>query len=86
MLPGFASLRMGVPLGGKPPFLLWERGMLYLAVVFCLPGWGQNRFFFCTAKEKSGSGLRKRKDRPVEMITGDGTTGRWCCAVMVSLG
>ena len=45
----------------KPFSLLWESGAFYLAVVFCLPGWGQNRFFFCTAKEKAVLDSEKEK-------------------------
>ena len=36
-------------------------GCFYLAVVFCLPGRGQNHFFFCTAKEKAVLDSEKEK-------------------------
>ena len=45
-----------------------------------------NPLFLLLSKRKSGSGLRKRKDRPVEIMGRYDTTGRWICAVMVSLG
>ena len=61
-------------------------GCFYLAVGFLPARLGPKPLFLLSGKRKSGSGLRKRKGRPVEMITGYGTTGRWCCAVMVSLG
>ena len=48
---------------------LWENrfsfcgkaGCFYLAVGFCLPGWGQNHFFFCPAKEKAVLDSEKEK-------------------------
>ena len=42
--------------------------------------------FLLPSKRKSGSGLRKRKGRPVEILGRCGTTGRWICTAMVSLG
>ena len=44
----------GVPSAGKTAFsFVGERGVFILQLVFCLPGWGQNRFFF--------SGKRKQR-------------------------
>ena len=46
----------------KPLFLLWEKWDVFiLQLVFCLPGWGQNHFFFCTAKEKAVLDSEKEK-------------------------
>ena len=42
--------------------------------------------FLLLAKEKAVLDSEKEKGGPVEMITGYATTGRWCYAVMVSLG
>jgi hypothetical protein len=51
-----------VPLAGKTTFsFTGERGVFTLQLVFCLPGWGQNRFFFCTAKEKAVLDSEKEK-------------------------
>ena len=62
MLPGFAALRMGVPLGGKTAFsFVGKVGCFILQLVFCLPGWGQNHFFFCWAKEKAVLDSEKEK-------------------------
>ena len=48
-----AALRMGVPLAGETAFsFVGKEGCFILQLFFCLPGWGQNHFFFCTAKEK----------------------------------
>jgi hypothetical protein len=53
MLPGFASLRMGVPLGGKPPFLLWEKWDALSCSWFfaCLAG-AKTTFSFAGQKKK----------------------------------
>ena len=68
----------------KPLFLLWESGVFYLAVVFfacpagdcfsACPAGAKTTFSFA-CKRKSGSGLRKRKGRPVEILARCGTTG-----------
>ena len=47
---------------------------------------GPKPLFLLHRKRKSGSGLRKRKGRPVEILGRCGTTGRWICTAMVSLG
>ena len=52
----------GVPSAGKTAFsFVGERGVFILQLVFCLPGWGQNHFFFCTAKEKAVLDSEKEK-------------------------
>ena len=74
------------PLRVKPLFLLQESGMcLPYSWFFACPAGAKTAFSF-TSKRRIGSGLRKRKGRPAEMITDCGTTERWCYAVMVSLG
>ena len=86
----------GVHLAGKTAFsFVGKVGYFYLVVGFfaCPAG---NCFSACPAgakttfsfacKRKSGSGLRKRKGRPVEIMGRYDTTGRWICAVMGSLG
>ena len=50
-------------------FLLAQQG-----IVFSLAQQGPKPLFLLQRKRKSGSGLRKRKGRPVEMITDYGTT------------
>ena len=71
----------GVALAGKITFLPARLG-----IVFPLAQRGPKPLFLLHRKRKSGSGLRKRKGGPVEIITGYGTTERWRYAVMVSLG
>ena len=87
------------PLRGKPLFCLPDGGLFSACPagataqpLAAMPpyGWGvppagKTTFSFA-CKRKSGSGLRKRKGGPVEIITGYGTTERWRYAVMVSLG
>ena len=74
------------PLRVKPLFLLQESGVFLPCSCFLPARQGPKPLFLLLGKRKSGSGLRKRKGRPVEMITDCGTTERWCYAVMVSLG
>ena len=51
-----------VPPAGKTTFsFAGERDVFTLQLVFCLPGWGQNHFFFCTAKEKAVLDSEKEK-------------------------
>ena len=77
---------MGGCLVGEPIFLLWGSGVfLPCSCFFACPAGAKTAFSF-QGKENSGSGLRKRKGRPVEIMGRYDTTGRWCCAVMVSLG
>ena len=81
---GFAALRMRQV---KPLFLLWEKWDVFNLQLFFLPArLGPKPLFLLHHKRKSGSGLRKRKGRPVEIMGRYDTTGRWICAVMVSLG
>ena len=90
-LPGW-----GVHLAGETAFSFVGKVVyFYLAVGFfacpagdcfsACPAGAKTTFSFA-CKRKSGSGLRKRKDRPVEIMGRYDTTGRWICAVMVSLG
>jgi hypothetical protein len=52
----------GVPSAGKTAFsFVGERGVFILQLVFCLPGRGQNHFFFCLAKEKAVLDSEKEK-------------------------
>ena len=87
MLPGFAALRMRrVPYGENRFFFCGKSGMLLSCSCFLPARQGPKPLFLLHRKRKSGSGLRKRKGGPVEIITGYGTTERWRYAVMVSLG
>ena len=62
MLPGFAALQMGrVPYGESAFSFVGKWGVFTLWLFFCLPSWGQNRFFFCTAKEKAVLDSEKEK-------------------------
>ncbi len=52
----------GVSLAGETAFSFVEkRDVFTLQLVFCLPGRGQNRFFFCTIKEKAVLDSEKEK-------------------------
>ena len=51
----------GTPRGETAFSFVGKVGCFYLAVVFCLPGRGQNHFFFCTAKEKAVLDSEKEK-------------------------
>jgi hypothetical protein len=74
------------PPAGKTTFsFAGERGVFTLQLVFACPAGAKTTFSF-VSKRKSGSGLRKRKGRPVEILGRCGTTGRWICTAMVSLG
>ena len=74
------------PPAGKTTFsFAGERGVFTLQLVFACPAGAKTTFSFA-GKRKSGSGLRKRKGRPVEILGRCGTTGRWICTAMVSLG
>ena len=65
----------GVPPAGKTAFsFVGERGVFYLTVGFLPTRLGAKTTFSFACKRKSGSGLLKRKGRPVEMITDYGTT------------
>ena len=90
-LPGW-----GVHLAGETAFsFVGKVGYFYLAVGFfacpagdcfsACPAGAKTTFSFA-CKRKSGSGLRKRKGRPVEILGRCGTTRRWICTAMVSLG
>ena len=60
------------PVGAVPPYG-W--GVSLAGKITFLPAQqGPKPLFLLQRKRKSGSGLRKRKGRPVEMITGYGTT------------
>ena len=62
MLPGFAALQMGrVPYGESAFSFVGKWGVFTLWLFFCLPSRGQNRFFFCTAKEKAVLDSEKEK-------------------------
>ena len=85
----------GVHLAGETAFsFVGKRGVLSCSCFFACPAGdcfsacpaGAKTTFSFACKRKSGSGLRKRKDRPVEIMGRYDTTGRWICAVMVSLG
>ena len=74
----------GVPLAGEIAFsFVGKRDVFTLQLVFCLPGRGclsacpagAKTTFSFACKRKSGSGLRKRKGRPVKILGRCGTTG-----------
>ena len=81
----------GVALAGKITFLPAQQGPQPSRWRLCRLTDGAyplrvKPLFLLPSKRKSGSGLRKRKGRPVKIMERYGTTGRWICAVMVSLG
>ena len=82
----FACPAGAYPSEVKPPFLLRESGVFYLAVSFLPARLGPKPLFLLQRKRKSGSGLRKRKGRPVEMITGYATTVQSPNPAWLSLG
>ena len=72
------------PVGAVPPYG-WGRSPCGENHFFACPAGAKTAFSF-QGKENSGSGLRKRKGGPVGILGRCVTTGRWICAVMVSLG
>jgi hypothetical protein len=70
---GFCLLGWGVPLAGKPPFHLPARR-------------GPKPLFLFREKKTAVLDSEKEKGGPVEILGRCGTTRRWICAVMVSLG
>ena len=63
MLPGWVALRMGrSPCGEKRFFFCGKAGCFAFRLVFCLPGWGQNRFFFCKQKRKRFWTPKKKRE------------------------
>ena len=71
---------------GKTVFSFVGKWCVLSCSCFLLAQQGPKPLFLLRAKEKAVLDSEKEKGGPVEMITGDDTTGRWCCAVMVSLG
>ena len=53
----------GVTLAGKTAFsFVGKREVFTLQLVFCLPGWGQNHFFFCLQKKKRFWTPKKKRE------------------------
>jgi hypothetical protein len=62
VLGGWAALWVGRgPCEENHFFICGKAGDFTLQLVFCLPGWGQNHFFFCPAKEKVVLASEKEK-------------------------
>ena len=77
---------MGGCLVGEPIFLLWGSGMfLPCSWFFAYPA-GAKTLFLLQRKRKSGSGLRKRKGRPVEIMGRCDTTAQSTNPAWLSLG
>jgi hypothetical protein len=75
-----------VPPAGKTTFsFAGERDVFTLQLVFACPAGARTAFSFAS-KRKSGSGLRKRKGRPVEIMGRYDTTGQSPNPAWLSLG
>ena len=84
--PAGSPYGWGVALAGKNVFsFVGKRGVLPSGCFFACPAGAKTAFSFASKRE-SGSGLRKRKGRPVEILGRYGTTGRWCYADIRFLG
>ena len=63
MLPDWVALWMGrSPCGEKRFFFCGKAGCFTFRLFFCLPGWGQNRFFFCKQKRKRFWTPKKKRE------------------------
>ena len=61
--PAGSSYGWGVYLAGETAFsLAGKRDVFILQLVFCLPGWGQNHFFFCLQKKKRFWTPKKKRE------------------------